>query len=559
MPRLARYQRGHYGTARQRWLDATARIALQAARAAAPHVQSSLSGYASSAGRSARTYVESKLKGKPRRPTHRTFSTQTSMDKWGSPMMRNTVKPLRSKFPSNRLRVKGKGKRKTVKLPKVLTTHPHTVRQTVYFAKNALDATTKSIQSLQPFELYPSSTQQYLTACVFNLTKTWWGTTTVDGTNKARIGNQVVPPVYSDMYLTGVNNNLTLEKRCTMLTLNNLPEQPNGLIPNNHFVSGFNIQLDLQTLAPGSQQVCIQVVRRSFQEAPVANGVVSSADFQEMTNDLKVVDKDKFQTIYQKVIHMPGLTPGRPIKHYRVKKFIKCMLKRNTLRKTSSISSFANVVGAQIKPHYEFSSGGEMYNQCFIIIKAKRYNNTANVTSRKTSTGSTPGASNLPDKWDEMTPAKCVLAGSSAGATISYGGFTEPQLNTTGETGILSGACIKVRGTVSTYFRVREILNQDVDNTADATPAEEWPEANLEPINTIEEYESDEEDHTHSLPLDQFVGFDPDPHLHTEEQDTSDHDSDHSHDSFPPSPPPSPPPQRKATSSVTKSGTRKRA
>ena len=198
------------------------------------------------------------------------------------------------------------------------------------------------------------------------------------------------------------------------------------------------------------------------------------------------------------MIHIPGLTPGHTVKHYKVKKFIKCMLKRNTLRKTSSISSFNDVVGAQIKPHYEFSSGGEMYNQCFLIIKAKRYNNTANVTSCKTSTGSTPGQNNLPDKWDEMTPAKAVIAGSSVGATITFGGFTEPQLATTGDTGIFSGACLKIRGTVSSYFRVREILNQDVDNTADATPSEEWPEENLEPINTIEEYHS-EDDHTHNV------------------------------------------------------------
>lgn len=448
-----------------------------------------------------------------------------AMNKWGTPMMRNTIKPLKSKFPSNKrrvaFRIQRKGKKVqasgTVTIPKVITTHPHTVRQTVYLAKNSLDATTKSITSLQPFELYPSSTQQYLTACVFDLTKTWWGTTTIDGTNKARIGNQVVPPIHSDLYLTGVNNNLTLEKRCTMLTINNLPEQPNGLIPNNHYVSGFNLNLDIQTLAPGSQLVSIQVVRRSFQSDPVANGAITSADFQEMANDIKVVDKDKFQTVYQKMIHIPGLTPGQTIKHYKVKKYIKCMLKRNTLRKTSSISSFNTVVGGQIKPHYEFSSGGEMYNQCFLIIKAKRYNNTANVTSRKTSTGSTPGASNLPDKWDEMTPAKCVLGGSSAGATITFGGYTEPQLNTTGETGILAGACIKIRGAVSSYFRVREILNQDVDNTADATPAEEWPEENLQNINVIEEYVSDDEccnpnfddlEHTHPIPLDQPVEYD---------------------------------------------------
>lgn len=460
------------------------------------------------------------------------YTKPAAMDKWGTPMMRNTIRPLRSKFPSNTRRVrymgKGKNRKAMVKIPKVLTTHPHTVRQTVYLAKNSLDATTKSITSLQPFELFPSSTQQYLTACVFDLTKTWWGTTTIDGTNKARIGNQVVPPIYSDLYLTGSNNTLSLEKRCTMLTINNLPEQPNGLIPNNHYVSGFNLQLDIQTLAPGSQLVSIQVVRRSFQQDPVANGTISSADFQEMANDIKVVDKDKFQTIYQKMIHIPGLTPGQTIKHYKVKKYIKCMLKRNTLRKTSSISSFNTVVGGQIKPHYEFSSNGEMYNQCFLIIKAKRYNNTANVTSRKTASGGgTPGSSNLPDKWDEMTPAKCVLGGASAGATITFGGYTEPQLNTTGDTGILAGACIKIRGTVSSYFRVREILNQDVDNTADATPSEEWPAENLESINTITEYVSDDEiaehnhsdddEHTHPVPLDQPVEFDNEngPHIDT--------------------------------------------
>lgn len=472
--------------------------------------------------------------GKPKR---RSFGTQTSMDKWGTPMMRNTVKPLRSKFPSNRLRVRGKGRRKSVMLPKQLTTHPHTVRQTLYLAKNALDDTTKSIQSLQPFELYPSSTQQYLTACVVDLTKTWWGTTTIDGTNLARIGNQVVPPVNSDFYMTGPNNGISLSKRCTMLTLNALPEQPNGLIPNNHYVSGFNIQLDLQTQAPGSQLVTVQVVRRSSSQDPVANGAITTADFQEMANDIKVVDKDKFQTIYQKTIHMPGLTVGRPIKHYRVKKFIKCNLKRNTLRKTSSISSFGSVVGAQIKPHFEFSSGGEMYNQCFLIIKAKRYNNTANVTSRKTSTGSTPGLNNLPDKWDEMTPAKCILGGSAAGASIVIGGFNEPQLNTTGDTvGILAGACVKCRGTVSTYFRVREIKNQNVANTADATPAEDWPEANLEPINVLDEYESDD-DHTHFIDLNQDSGSDGEPpHVHTGEPDGSDHDSDHGHTPPPDSP-----------------------
>lgn len=462
------------------------------------------------------------------KPKSRNYNSSAAMDKWGSPMMRNTIKPLRSKFPSNNRRVKymgkGKNRKAMVKIPKVLTTHPHTVRQTIYLAKNTLDATTKSIQSLQPMELYPSSTQQYLSACVLNLTKTWWGTTTIDGTNKARIGNQVVPPIYSDLYLTGVNNDTSINKRCTMLTINNLPEQPNGLIPNNHYVSGFNIQLDIQTLVPGSQLVSIQVVRRSFQQDPVANGIVSTSDFQELVNDIKVVDKDKFQTIYQKMIHIPGLTPGQTIKHYKVKKYIKCMLKRNTLRKTSSISSFNSVVGAQIKPHYEFSSGGEMYNQCFLIIKAKRYNNTANVTSRKTSTGSTPGENNLPDKWDEMTPAKAIVGGSSVGATISFGGFTEPQLATTGSTGIFAGACLKIRGTVSSYFRVREILNQDVDNTADATPAEEWPKENLKPINTIEEYvsdddhsHSDDDEHTHPIPLDQEVDFDNEngPHVDT--------------------------------------------
>ena len=414
-------------------------------------------------------------------------------------MMRNTVKPLRGKFPSNRLRVRGKGKRKTVKIPKVLTTHPHTVRQTIYLAKNSLDAQTKAITALNPCELYPSTNQNFLTACVLNLTKTWWGTTLVDGTNKARIGNQVVPPIYSDLYCSSATNNTSLNKRCTMLTMNALPEQPNGLIPNNHFVSGFNIQLDIQSLVPGGQMVCVQVVRRSSQQDPVANGVVSTADFQEMTNDLRVVDKDKFQTIYQKIFHLPALTPGKTMKHYRVKKFIKCMLKRNTLRKTSSISSFSTQTGAQVKPHYEFSSSGEMYNQCFLVIKAKRYANTANVTSRKTSTGVTPGSSNYPDKWDEMTPAKCALIGNDVSSTISFGGYTEPQILTTKETGIYGGACIKLRGTVSTYFRVREILNQDIDNTADATPAEDWPEANLEPINVLDEYESDPDDHVHEV------------------------------------------------------------
>lgn len=455
------------------------------------------------------------------------YSRRVSLDKWGTPMMRNTIKPLKGKFPSNTRRVKymGKGKKRKamVKIPKVLTTHPHTIRQTVYLAKNSLDNTTKAITALNPFELYPSTNQNYLTACVFNLTKTWWGTTLVDGTNKARIGNQVVPPIYSDMYLsTSTNSSGSLNKRCTMLTLNNLPEQPNGLIPNNHYVSGFNIQLDIQSLVPGAQMVCVQVVRRSFQQDPVANGALTTADFQEMTNDIRVVDKDKFQTIYQKVLHLPALTQGKPQKHYKIKKFIKCMLKRNTLRKTSSISSFSTTTGAQVKPHYEFSTNGEMYNQCFLIIKARRYSNTANVVSQKTSTGVTPGAANYPDKWDEMTPAKCALTGNAVSGTINFGGFTEPQLNTTLETGIYSGACIKVRGTASTYFRVREILNQDVDNTADATPAEDWPEENLQNINTIAEYVSDDEcchdeEHSHPIPLDQEVDFDDEngPHIDT--------------------------------------------
>lgn len=505
--------------------------ALRAARAAHAYAQqNNLYGRAAAhINRVIRGYMGRQEAGAQRtyNSVRKTYSHKAAMDKWGTPMMRNTVRPLRSKFPSNTRRVKymGKGKKRKamVKIPKVLTTHPHTIRQTVYLAKNSLDATTKSITALNPFELYPSTNQNYLTACVFTLTKTWWGTTKVDGTNKARIGNQVVPPIYSDLYLTGATNSAgSLNKRPTMLTLNNIPEQPNGIIPNNHYVSGFNIQLDIQSLVPGAQMVCVQVVRRSFQQDPVANGVISTADFQEMTNDIRVVDKDKFQTIYQKLIHIPALTPGKPQKHYKVKKFIKCNLKRNTLRKTSSISSFSALVGAQVKPHYEFSTNGEMYNQCFLIIKARRYANTANVTSRKTGTGATPGLSNLPDKWDEMTPAKCALTGNDVSGTINFGGFTEPQINTTLESGIYSGACIKIRGTASTYFRVREILNQDVDNTADATPVEDWPEENLENINTIEEYVSDDEcchdeEHIHPIPLDQEIDFDDEngPHIDT--------------------------------------------
>lgn len=471
------------------------------------------------------------------------YAKQASMDKWGTPMQRNTIKPLKAKFPSNTRRVnfigKGKKRKALVNIPRVLTTHPHTVRQTVYFSKNTLDAGTKSITSLQPCELYPSLNQQYLTGMVFTLTKTWWGTNTIDGTNKARIGNQVVPPIQSDLYLSTSNNTVaSLNKRPTMLTLNNLPEQPNGLVPNNHFVSGFNLHLDIQSLVPGAQLCCVQIVRRSFQQDPVANGAISTADFQEMTNDIKVVDKDKFQTIYQKLIHLPALTPGQTHKHYKVKKFVKCMLKRNTLRKTSSIASLNVLSGAQVKPHYEFSTGGEMYNQCFLVVKAKRYTNTANVTSRKTGTGTTPGSSNLPDKWDEMTPAKCVLTGQDVGQTISFGGYTEPQIATTGENGIYSGACIRLRGSVSTYFRVREILNQDVDNTVDVTPAEEWPEENLENINVVDEYHSDEEPHEHYMSS-HGHGNDDDPHWHTdgtldanhEDQPHPEGTAEHHHDS----------------------------
>lgn len=498
-PLNLRQNQAQLGQAQRR---ANARNAIRVARAAHAYAQQN-NLYGRAAGHINR-YIRGFM-GRTHAHHQRQYNARAggaSMNKWGTPMMRNTIKPLKSKFPSNTRRVRyiGKGKKRKalVKIPKVITTHPHTVRQTVYFAKNSLDATTKSITALNPFELYPSTNQNFLTACVFNLTKTWWGTTLVDGTNKARIGNQVVPPIYSDMYLSSATNNTSLNKRCTMLTINNLPEQPNGLIPNNHYVTGFNVNLDIQSLVPGGQMVCIQVVRRSFQQDPVANGVLSTADFQELTNDIKVIDKDKFQTIYQKVIHLPALVQGKPQKHYKVKKFIKCMLKRNTLRKTSSISSFAGQTGAQVKPHYEFSTNGEMYNQCFIVIKARRYSNTANVVSRKTSTGVTPGSSNYPDKWDEMTPAKCALIGNDVSSTISFGGYTEPQILTTKEDGIYSGACIKVRGFVSSYFRVREILNQDVDNTADATPAEDWPDENLEPINHIEEYESDD-DHTHNV------------------------------------------------------------
>lgn len=538
-PLLPRQNQAGLGQQQRRANAANAARALRAARAAYQYAQeNNLYGRAAA---HINRYLRG-FQGRKKANAQRNMGSKAPMDKWGTPMMRNTVRPLRSKFPSNTRRVKyyGKGKKRRaiVKIPKVLTTHPHTVRQTIYLAKNSLDATTKSITSLNPFELYPSSNQNYLSACVLNLTKTWWGTTKVDGTNKARIGNQVVPPIYSDLYLTSATNNTSINKRPTMLTINNLPEQPNGLIPNNHFVTGFNIQLDIQSLVPGAQMVTIQVVRRSFQQDPVANGIFSIADFQELTNDIKVVDKDKFQTIYQKTLHLPALIQGKPQKHYKIKKYIKCMLKRNTLRKTSSISSFAAHVGAQVKPHYEFSTEGEMYNQCFLIIKARRYSNTANVVSTKTSTGVTPGLSNYPNTWDEMTPAKCALTGNDVSGTIVFGGYTEPQINTTLQSGIYSGACIKIRGSVSSYFRVREILNQDVTNTADATPAQDWPEENLQNINVIEEYVSDEEPHEHYMSS-HGHGNDDQPHWHTdgtldanhEDQPHPDGTAEHHHDS----------------------------
>merc|ERR1712097_132649 len=110
-----------------------------------------------------------------------------------------------------------------------------------------------------------------------------------------------------------------------------------------------------------------------------------------------------------------------------------------------------------------------MYNQCFLIIKAKRYNNTANVTSVKTGNGTgADGTSNLPLNWDEMTPARCRLSGADVYSTITYGGYPEPMIKTTGNTGIFSGACVRVRGFVSTYFRVKELKNVDTENTVSA-------------------------------------------------------------------------------------------
>jgi len=463
-----------------------ARAAMGAARAA--------HNYARDNNLYQRAYNWATSRSAPRRATNR-FGTYTrNTTKFGTPATKNTVKPLKGKFPSNTRRVtylKGKGKRKSravVKIPRQITTHPHTVRQTHYLSKNTYDSVTGTIGSLIPFELNPSFNEKYLTGMVMCISKTYWGTQKINATEVAKIGNQVIPPTQSSMYLTGPNNDTSFTKRCNMFTINNLPQQPNGLIPNNHYISGFNLNIDIASLVPGAQTVTVQVVKRAMNKDPVVNGSTSTADIQEMLNDISVIDKDEFQTIYQKTMHLPALVPGKDQKIYKIKKFISCSLKRNTLRRTSSISSFSTVVGAQVKPHYEFSENGEMYNQCFLIIKAKRYNNTANVTSVKTGNGSgADGTSNLPLNWDEMTPARCRLSGADVYGVITYGGYPEPMIKTTGNTGIFSGACVRIRGFISTYYRVKELKNVDTENTVSALRSTAWPKENLLDLNENDE------------------------------------------------------------------------